>query len=311
VNLGGEPERDDSGLPPVDIEVPDDARELDRDVQAYRREQRALRRRQRRMRLHRPLTRDGVVLPLLASCLVLALIAGTLLTVFASGQQSELPGASQTPSHAATASPTGSASVAPGRPPAISPPTDTLTATAGRALPGAAVEIDGAPRHLLTYAPAVVALLPAGCSCTDAVNRLINQSLQAGLRVVVFGTASQLAGVPQLSKGNAASPVFAGRDTSGVLDKTYLHTKLTALLIKPDGSVRVAQLSSTSFWLTHQLARLAAASRPPASSGSPSPGATSTTTATASTAPLAPSPSSAASTTTTSATTAVASPQPA
>ena len=42
VNLGGEPERDDSGLPPVDIVVPDDARELERDVQAYRREQRAL-----------------------------------------------------------------------------------------------------------------------------------------------------------------------------------------------------------------------------------------------------------------------------
>ncbi|HTZ91251.1 MAG TPA: hypothetical protein VMB74_02540, partial [Streptosporangiaceae bacterium] len=27
VNSGGEPERDDTGLPPVDIEIPDDARE--------------------------------------------------------------------------------------------------------------------------------------------------------------------------------------------------------------------------------------------------------------------------------------------
>ena len=72
MNLGGEPERDDSGLPPVDIEIPDDARELDRDVQAYRRELRARRRRERRMRLHAPLTRDGVVLPLLASCLTVA-----------------------------------------------------------------------------------------------------------------------------------------------------------------------------------------------------------------------------------------------
>src|SRR5206468_2768519 len=70
-------------------------RELDRDVQAYRREQRALRRRQRRIRLGAPLTRDGVVLPLLASCLVLALIAGTLLTVFTAGPGGEgsLPGA--------------------------------------------------------------------------------------------------------------------------------------------------------------------------------------------------------------------------
>jgi len=70
VNLGGEPERDDFGLPPVDIEIPDDARELDRDVQAYHREQRALRRHLRRRRLRGPLSSDGMVMPLLAGCLV-------------------------------------------------------------------------------------------------------------------------------------------------------------------------------------------------------------------------------------------------
>lgn len=82
VNIGGDPGRDDYGLPPVDIEIPDDARELDRDVQAYRRELRALRRSERRGRWHRSLSKDGVVLPLLACCLILALITGTLLTVF-------------------------------------------------------------------------------------------------------------------------------------------------------------------------------------------------------------------------------------
>jgi len=82
VNSGGEPERDETGLPPVDIEIPDDARELDRDVQAYYREQRALRRHLRSVRLRNTLSRDGIVLPLLACCLILALITGTLLTVF-------------------------------------------------------------------------------------------------------------------------------------------------------------------------------------------------------------------------------------
>src|ERR1700733_12266153 len=52
VSPGGGPDRDDAGLPPVDVEIPDDARELDRDVQAYRREQRAERRRRRSRRLH-------------------------------------------------------------------------------------------------------------------------------------------------------------------------------------------------------------------------------------------------------------------
>ena len=63
------------------IEVPDDARDLDRDVQAYHRELRALRWRRRTRWLVVPLGRDGMVLPLLAGCLALTLLAGTLLTV--------------------------------------------------------------------------------------------------------------------------------------------------------------------------------------------------------------------------------------
>ena len=86
MNVGGDPERDDFGLPPVDIEIPDDARELDRDVQAYHRELRALRRRQRAGRLRGPLNRDRMALPLLAGCLILALITSTLLIMFAADQ---------------------------------------------------------------------------------------------------------------------------------------------------------------------------------------------------------------------------------
>src|SRR6516225_1786676 len=86
VNTGGDPGRDDYGLPPVDIEVPDDARELDREVLAYRRELRSLRRRMLASKLFGPLTRDGMVLPLLAGCLALTLLAATLLTVFTVGQ---------------------------------------------------------------------------------------------------------------------------------------------------------------------------------------------------------------------------------
>ena len=55
MNPGGEPGRDEGGLPPVDVDIPDDARELDREVLAYQREQRALRRRARWARLLGPL----------------------------------------------------------------------------------------------------------------------------------------------------------------------------------------------------------------------------------------------------------------
>ena len=47
MSFASEPGRDDGSLPPVNIVIPDDARELDRDVLAYHREMRALRRRQR------------------------------------------------------------------------------------------------------------------------------------------------------------------------------------------------------------------------------------------------------------------------
>ncbi len=86
MNTGGDQGRDDYGLPPVDIEIPDDARELARDVQAYHRELRSRRRRHLARRLYGPLTRDGVVLPLLAVCLALTLVAATMLTVFTAKQ---------------------------------------------------------------------------------------------------------------------------------------------------------------------------------------------------------------------------------
>ena len=86
MNAGGDPGQDDFGLPPVDIDVPDDARELARDVQAYRRELRSRRRQLLARRLYGPLTRDGMVLPVLAGCLALTLVAATLLTVFTARQ---------------------------------------------------------------------------------------------------------------------------------------------------------------------------------------------------------------------------------
>ena len=82
MNQGGDTGHDDYGLPRVDIQIPDDARELDRDVQAYHRELRALRRHERSMRWRAPLRRSGMIVPLIAGCLVLAMVAGMVLTMF-------------------------------------------------------------------------------------------------------------------------------------------------------------------------------------------------------------------------------------
>ena len=70
--------------PPLDIQIPDDARELDRDVLAYHRELRAMRRRNRLRRLagpFAPFAARGSVMPLLASILAVRLVAGAMLSV--------------------------------------------------------------------------------------------------------------------------------------------------------------------------------------------------------------------------------------
>ena len=70
--------------PPLDIQVPDDARELERDVLAYHRELRAQRRRTRLRRLagpFAPFAAHGSVMPLLASILAVCLVAGAMLSV--------------------------------------------------------------------------------------------------------------------------------------------------------------------------------------------------------------------------------------
>jgi hypothetical protein len=65
--------------PPLDIEIPDDARELERDILAYHREQRALR---RRRRWRKVMPGQAGVMPLMASILAVCLVAGMMLSVF-------------------------------------------------------------------------------------------------------------------------------------------------------------------------------------------------------------------------------------
>jgi hypothetical protein len=136
VNPGGGAGWDDS---PLDIQVPDDARELDRDVIAYHRELRAKRRRSRLRRIAAPFGGNGTIMPLLASILAVCLVAGAMLSVAtfsdpANGSRHGGPPthppttavsttgttatatASPTPSHSATVRPSGTAGSSPTAP---------------------------------------------------------------------------------------------------------------------------------------------------------------------------------------------------
>jgi hypothetical protein len=277
VNLGGEPERDDSGLPPVDIVVPDDARELERDVQAYRREQRALRRHQRRQRWHAPLTRDGVVLPLLASCLILALIAGTLLTFF-------------------TARPGGDTSVAPAQggasrsPAASSQPSSSATAGAEGDFPRAILSTASFPAQAVitvndtavphgVFSGAVLALIPAGCGCAAVLGELVAQAADANVNLYLVGggklASAAAIGALAASPSAEARHVPVAQDARGTLASTYLDASAiapgrapTALLVGPGGAVSVARLLPAGFRLTGELHALAAAASAAATAAS-------------------------------------------
>jgi hypothetical protein len=65
--------------PPLDVHIPDDARELERDILAYHRELRAIR---RRRVLRRLMPGQAGIMPLMASILAVCLVAGMMLSVF-------------------------------------------------------------------------------------------------------------------------------------------------------------------------------------------------------------------------------------
>jgi len=121
---------------PLDIQIPDDARELDRDVLAYHRELRAQRRRGRLRALGGPLAGNGTIMPLLASILAVCLVAGAMLSVAtfspATAPNRTHPAASTSPPVTPRASATASAPPATARPSA----TARLSATASPSATG-------------------------------------------------------------------------------------------------------------------------------------------------------------------------------
>lgn len=223
MEAGGGPERDDYGLPPVDVEIPDDARELDPDVQVYRRELRALRRQERANRLRRPLRREGMALPLLAACLMLALITSTLLVLFAADEtgmpQLSRPGVTRHP------------------PVSTRPPSAGRT---GQPLPAAMITIDGkteSVQALTNDQPSLLALVPMTCDCALALRQLATQAGAAHVPVYLIGTPGESAQLKQLARAARQDPPVVGVDAKSVLPGVYGESGLTALVVKAGGSV--------------------------------------------------------------------------
>lgn len=225
MSFASEPGRDDSNLPPVNIVVPDDARELARDVLAYHREMRARRRRQRLTRLFSPFNRHefgghAAILPLIATIVALAMLAGAMLSVI-----------TISPASAPTVPPSSESSGVPAFPSSKPVPLPTGTVRLGAP--------DGRIVQASSLVNSLVALVPANCQCGTALRSLVAQAaeMHLGLYFVASGAAIlQLADVTARYGGGAAKAVYDTRDVIGAATHAV---GLTVLVVTSDATADV------------------------------------------------------------------------
>jgi hypothetical protein len=231
VSFGSEPGRDDGGLPPVNIVIPDDARELDRDVLAYRREQRARRRRERFLRLLRPFRGDDLgghstILPLIATCVALSMLAGAMLSVVTIS-----PASAPTVSPSATAPGTGKSATVAKPPPSMATPIPARLAE----LPPGTFTVDGKTEQVRTLRSAALALVPPNCACDKALGRLAAAAGAARVGLYFVGEGGAIPQIPALTTRDGRGVAAAAADTGNVLRTAYRPAGLTVVLVYSDG----------------------------------------------------------------------------
>lgn len=233
MSFASEPGRDDGSLPPVHIVIPDDARELDRDVLAYRRELRAKRRRQRIARLFGPLRRHGfgghaTVLPLIVTCAALSMLAGVMLSVM-----------TMSPASAPTLS----------RPPQATASTPRGPGT----LPAGTVEVGTGTVPVRNLASSALALIPVNCDCGPALRRLAGQAAAAGVELYFVASGAAMSQLAALTAQDGRGAAVAVYDSQDVLGAAYHPDGLTVLLVHSDATALVRRNLPADFELTSAL----------------------------------------------------------
>ena len=241
MSFASEPGRDDGNLPPVNIVVPDDARELDRDVLAYHRELRAKRRRQRLVRLFGPFRLSdfgghAAIIPVIAACLAICLVGGALLSVV-----------TMSPASAPTLnSPPLSAQ------PSLSP--GDLTE-----LPTGSIRLGQLGAHTVpvrSLVTSTIALVPANCNCGPELDRLAGQAAAAHVGLYFAGAGAVISQLPSLVALYGDGVAVAAADYDNVLTLAYHPTDLTVLLVFKDARAEVVKNLPADFQLAPTLREL-------------------------------------------------------
>lgn len=233
----------DSGGSPVGGEpfdwqhfvVPDDVRELQGDIRAYRREQRA---KARSERLRRLLlwNRFGLAGPVVLATLFLVVGFVSLMVLFPAPQR-----------HVAGPDPLATPVRAEGQ--------------EGGLVPDVAITPDhGHPRSLRSYRPSVVMLLPEGCDCAGPVQTVARAAERHQVLTVLVSrhTPTQVTGLTD-------ADVVRGTEPGGKLATLFhLSDRPVLLLIRSDGVINriLADLPSENA-LDGELVVIAGNQQPP------------------------------------------------
>jgi hypothetical protein len=231
VSFASEPGRDDGNLPPVNVVIPDDARELDRDVLAYRREMRATRRRRRLARLLRPFRapefgRRAAIVPLVAICLAITLVGGALLSV---------------------------ATMSPASAPTLSGPAQS---GAPRLLPSGSVQLGRTQVPVRSLVTSAIALVPPNCDCGAQLQRLATQAVAADVKLYFAGSGAEIPQLGALATRDGDGAAVAAADYDAVLTSAYQPSGLTVLLVYRDATADVKRGLTANFDLTAPLRQL-------------------------------------------------------
>lgn len=205
----------DPAQPVGAVVVPDDARELARDVEAWRREQRWQRRRQRleRWLVVRTVGERRIPGPLIFALLVLVVAIGATMSMLAPREV-----------HAPT----------PPVPLDLAAPT-TPAGKAGGLLPDVPLLVSDGTTEARLLRPAVVAIISPDCRCTAALANLAAQAAPDGLTVFAVGASNQRTAVDQIAGQVGRANVQTAIDPTGTLVSAYAPVGLTVVPVHADG----------------------------------------------------------------------------
>lgn len=213
-----DPAAANDGSVPPDWTAPDDPRELEPDLRAWRQE-RATAGRPPDPTSARPAGWRQFGTPGLVAALVIigvAAVGGALVV----GAPAGLPTGS-------AARPLATPSGTPGGP--------------GGLLPEVTLRVGNTDRPARDLRPAVLALLPAPCQCAAALRELAAEAGQYALPMVLITRAGN-SEVPSLLRATArATRTYPALDAGAALAMDYAARGLTVLLVRADGVVTVVE----------------------------------------------------------------------